>query len=147
MRKMAVGVVFAGIALAAASSPAAAQAGDAPQTTVTAQAQPAPLPPAPEMTPQTTPAPTTADGTQGSAVARFGPTAAGAQLLAPVRADADQRPLVHTPAYRRNAPGVALMIVGGALFLGGAIVSGQAGDALMVGGVVVAAVGLYQYLQ
>jgi len=79
---------------------------------------------------------------------RLGPSALGAELLlpAPVRTPADERPLVHTPAYQ-HAPGLALMIAGGAAFLGGAIIGGDPGTALMVGGVIVGAVGLYQYLQ
>jgi hypothetical protein len=42
---------------------------------------------------------------------------------------------------------VALMIVGGAALLAGAIIGGDAGTIFMVGGAVVGLVGLYQYLQ
>jgi len=145
MRTMAaVGVVLSGIVLAAASPRgvvAQAVSGERVQAG-------APVPAVPAAAAQVVaPAVATPSGTEPSAVARFGPSAAGAELLAPVRAQAAQRELAHEPAYRGNAPGVALMIVGGALFLGGAIVGDRAGDALMVGGVVVAALGLYQYLQ
>lgn len=77
----------------------------------------------------------------------FRPTPADAKLLAPApRALGATERVVHAPAYRRSE-GVPLMIVGGAMFLAGAIISDRAGDAIMVAGVVVAAVGLYEYLQ
>ena len=119
----------------------ATPAAQAPVTNAAAAATPAPA--------NTAEGATGSDGAAGSASAlsRFGPTADGARLLVPARTQSEERQLGHVPAYRRSAPGVALMIVGGALFLGGAIVEGRAGDALMVGGVVVAALGLYQYLQ
>jgi hypothetical protein len=41
----------------------------------------------------------------------------------------------------------ALMIVGGAAVLVGAIVGGQAGDVFMIGGAIVGLYGLYKYLQ
>jgi hypothetical protein len=41
----------------------------------------------------------------------------------------------------------ALMIVGGAAFLAGAIVGGDAGDVFMIGGAIVGLYGLYKYLQ
>jgi hypothetical protein len=43
--------------------------------------------------------------------------------------------------------GGALMIIGGAAFLTGLIIGGGAGTALAVGGVLVAAYGLYVYLK
>ncbi len=138
----AVGVVLVGIALAAPRGAAAQTvAGERFQAAIpAAQALPAPAtltPPAPAAA---------AEGTEPSAVARFGPTADGARLLAPVQAGAEEPKLAHMPAYRARE-GVPLMIVGGALFLAGAIIGDRAGDAVMVGGVVVAAIGLYQYLQ
>lgn len=55
-----------------------------------------------------------------------------------------------TPAAARGS-GVgqpeALMIVGGAAILVGAVIGGDAGDIFMVGGAVVGLVGLYKYLQ
>ncbi len=142
MRKLGVVVVVAGVALAGAARGAAAQAttGERFQApNATAQAQPAPAVVAPAVS-ESAPAPVP------SAVVRFGPSAEGARLLAPAQVAADEPRLAHTPAYR-SREGVPLMIVGGALFLAGAIIGDRAGDAVMVGGVVVAAIGLYEYLQ
>ncbi len=141
---VAVAVVLAGVTLGAAPRGAAAQAatGDRfqAQTTPAAQTLPAPAltPPAQATAP--------AASTEPSAVERFGPTPEGAKLLAPTKAVAEEPKLAHTPAYRRG-DGIPLMIVGGALFRAGAIIDDRAGDAVMVAGVVVAAIGLYQYLQ
>ena len=131
-------------AMALAARPAAAQAtraiGSDPMLQAQAAAAMAP-------TNQATTATTAPAGNEATnAVARFGPTVDGARLLAPARSQ-EERKLGHEPAYRHTAPGVALMIVGGGLFLAGAIIDSRAGDAVMVGGVVVAAIGLYQYLQ
>lgn len=41
----------------------------------------------------------------------------------------------------------ALMVVGGALFVAGAIMSGDTGTVFMVGGALIGAYGLYQYLK
>ncbi len=146
MRKMAVAVVLAGVALASVAHGVAAQAatGERFQSlapTTATQTVPAPAIATP---PAQTAAPVTS--TQPSAVERFGPTPEGAKLLAPTQAVAEEPKLAHTPAYRRG-DGIPLMIVGGALFLAGAIIDDRAGDAVMVAGVVVAAIGLYQYLQ
>jgi hypothetical protein len=65
---------------------------------------------------------------------------------------------VHAPSLPMNAvapargsAGVgqpeALMIVGGAAILVGAVIGGDAGDIFMIGGAVVGLVGLYKYLQ
>ncbi len=143
MRKMAVVAVLAGVALAAAPRGAAAQAAAGERAQQVAPAAPAEMPPAPGVV---TPATESAPAPEPSAVARFGPTAEGAKLLAPAPAVADAPKLAHTPAYRARE-GVPLMIVGGALFLAGAIIDSRAGDAVMVAGVVVAAIGLYQFLQ
>ena len=88
-------------------------------------------------------APTTAEAT--STVADRLRPVADARLLTPAQETA-QRELVHQPAYRASR-GVPLMIVGGAMFLAGAIIDDRAGDAVMVAGVVVAAIGLLEYLQ
>ena len=129
--------------MATAARPAAAQANGAigPDPAFQQQATPATTP---ATAAAATPAPAGNEAT--SAVARFGPTIDGAKLLAPTRSQ-QARKLAHEPAYRHSEPGVALMIVGGAVFLAGAIIEGRGGDLLMVGGVVVAAIGLYQYLQ
>jgi len=42
---------------------------------------------------------------------------------------------------------MAMMIVGGATFLAGAIVGDTPGTIMMVGGAVIGLIGLYQYLQ
>jgi hypothetical protein len=52
-----------------------------------------------------------------------------------------------TPAVRHGDQSTALMIVGGAAFLAGAIIGGDAGTIIMVGGAAVGLYGLYLYLQ
>jgi len=56
-----------------------------------------------------------------------------------------------TPAQQRGSAGLgqneALMIVGGAAILVGAVVGGDAGDIFMIGGAIVGLYGLYKYLQ
>lgn len=52
-----------------------------------------------------------------------------------------------TVAATRAANSTALMIVGGAAFLAGAIIEGDAGTVIMVGGAAVGLYGLYLYLQ
>ena len=55
------------------------------------------------------------------------------------------------PAPSRGGAGIgqpeAMMIVGGAAILVGAVVGGDAGDIFMIGGAGVGLVGLYKYLQ
>ena len=51
-----------------------------------------------------------------------------------------------TPVRRGDQP-TALMIVGGVAFLAGAIIGGDAGTIIMVGGAAVGLYGLYLYLQ
>jgi hypothetical protein len=51
------------------------------------------------------------------------------------------------PGVQRTSRDAALMIVGGAAFLLGAVIGDDAGGVLMVGGAVVGLVGLYQYLR
>jgi len=52
-------------------------------------------------------------------------------------------------AARRKSMGqpVALMIVGGAAIVIGAVIGGDAGTIFMIGGAVAGLIGLYQYLQ
>lgn len=52
-------------------------------------------------------------------------------------------------AARRQSMGqpVALMIVGGAAIVLGAVIAGDAGTLFMIGGAVTGLIGLYQYLQ
>ena len=59
-------------------------------------------------------------------------------------------PATTAPAQRGSAglgQNEALMIVGGAAILVGAIVGGDAGDIFMIGGAIVGLYGLYKYLQ
>ena len=51
------------------------------------------------------------------------------------------------PRANRHNQAVTLMIIGGAALLGGAIIGGSGGTLIAVGGIVVGAIGLYQYLQ
>ena len=52
-----------------------------------------------------------------------------------------------TPAVRHGDQATALMIVGGAALLAGALINNQAGTVIMVGGAAVGLYGLYLYLQ
>jgi hypothetical protein len=77
-----------------------------------------------------------------------GPTLDGATVG--IRRDATQSattPTNATPAVRHGDQSTALMIVGGAAFLAGAIIGGDAGTIIMVGGAAVGLYGLYLYLQ
>ena len=66
-----------------------------------------------------------------------------------VRQLAPNAPVPYAPPPRdgTKSQGVALMIVGGAALLAGAIIGNTGGNVIMVGGVVVGAIGLYKYLQ
>lgn len=77
-----------------------------------------------------------------------GPTLDGATVG--IRHSVDQSattPTNATPAVRHGDQSTALMIVGGAAFLAGAIIGGDAGTIIMVGGAAVGLYGLYLYLQ
>jgi hypothetical protein len=52
-----------------------------------------------------------------------------------------------TVAAARASNSTALMIVGGVAFLAGAVISGDAGTIIMIGGAAVGLYGLYLYLQ
>jgi hypothetical protein len=52
-----------------------------------------------------------------------------------------------TVAAARSSNSTALMIVGGAAFLAGAVIGGDAGTIIMIGGAAVGLYGLYIYLQ
>lgn len=81
------------------------------------------------------------------AVAPAGPRLDAARtgiVLAPVVAS---EPMVPAPMYRKaNVRGRNLMILGGAAILGGAIVGGDAGNLVSLGGLGVGLYGLYIYL-
>lgn len=74
-----------------------------------------------------------------------GPTLDGATAGFHRTAQASRGPV--TVAAARSSNSTALMIVGGAAFLAGAIISGDAGTIIMVGGAAVGLYGLYLYLQ
>ena len=77
-----------------------------------------------------------------------GPTLDGATVgIKHADAQATTAPTNATPAARRGDQPTALMIVGGAAFLAGAIIGGDAGTIIMVGGAAVGLYGLYLYLQ
>lgn len=75
-----------------------------------------------------------------------GPTMESARLAA----QAPQPVALHDAASPQKmglGQARAMMIVGGAALLAGAIVGGDAGAIIMVGGAVIGLVGLYEYLQ
>jgi len=77
-----------------------------------------------------------------------GPTLDGATVgIRHTDSQATTSPTNATPAPRHGDQPTALMIVGGAAFLAGAIISGDAGTIIMVGGAAVGLYGLYLYLQ
>ena len=77
-----------------------------------------------------------------------GPTLDGATVgIKHNDVQATTTPINATPAARRGDQPTALMIVGGAAFLAGAIIGGDAGTIIMVGGAAVGLYGLYLYLQ
>ena len=100
---------------------------------------------------QSSPAPALAPATVVTASVNAptaGPTLDGATVG--IRHAAEQSaatPTNATPAPRRGDQPTALMIVGGAAFLAGAIIGGDAGTIIMVGGAAVGLYGLYLYLQ
>jgi hypothetical protein len=83
--------------------------------------------------------------------AQAGPTLAAAQSGIPAHVATEE--ISAQEAADRAARGAglgtggALMIVGGAAFVTGLIIGGGAGTALAVGGVIVAAYGLYLFLK
>ena len=117
---------FALAACAALALPRASRAQDlAPATTGTAAAQPAP------------------------AVTPAGPTMENATVTLK-RPSTEQQSTKAPVVVARRGGGdqpTALMIVGGAAFLAGAIIGGDAGTIIMVGGAGVGLYGLYLYLQ
>ena len=77
-----------------------------------------------------------------------GPTLDGATIgIKHTDAQATTAPTNATAAPRHGDQPTALMIVGGAAFLAGAIIGGDAGTIIMVGGAAVGLYGLYLYLQ
>jgi hypothetical protein len=121
------------LALAAIAAPRVARAQEV-ATAPTSTLAPAELPVVSE-TPETP-----------AAQPAVGPTLEGATV-------GFRRPVTqtaHAPvvvAAARGSNSAALMIVGGAAFLAGAIIGGDAGTIIMVGGAGVGLYGLYLYLQ
>jgi hypothetical protein len=76
-----------------------------------------------------------------------GPTilAATAAVRPDLRMDATVAPTLDVRQQLRRSE--LLMIVGGAIFLAGAIIGGDAGTVIMIGGAAVGIYGLYLYLQ
>ena len=103
-------------------------------------------PPAQVAAPETAPAPAPADST----LARRGPTLDGARAaaVAPARTQQEDAAAAAMQQQSRSlGKPLALIIVGGAAFIAGLLIGDDAGTALAVGGVVVAGLGLYQYLR
>ena len=59
----------------------------------------------------------------------------------------DDHTVAAAPRRGGSAPGVPLMVVGGAAIIGGLVVGSGAGGAIAVGGLVLGLYGLYLYLQ
>lgn len=76
------------------------------------------------------------------------PDGAALQITAPSAAEDSQKeaPVITHVAARRSA-GTPLMIVGGALFVGGLLAGGDAGTVLIVAGAGIGAYGLYLHFQ
>jgi hypothetical protein len=100
-----------------------------------------------EITTQQPSQPSPAAVVTASVQAPVGPTLDAATVG--IHRDATQSattPTNATPVRRGDQP-TALMIVGGVAFLAGAIIGGDAGTIIMVGGAAVGLYGLYLYLQ
>lgn len=79
-----------------------------------------------------------------------GPTVAASAvaLRAPAQLpDEERQRLADGATGARVTQSQTLMIVGGAMFLAGAIIGGDAGTIIMIGGAGIGLWGLYQYLQ
>ena len=89
----------------------------------------------------------TAQAQSPDAQPHFGPTvhAASAAVRPDLRMDASVPPALDLRQQLRRSE--TLMIVGGAIFLAGAIIGDDAGTIIMIGGAAVGIYGLYLYLQ
>lgn len=112
-----------------ATVPAISDAQVAPSQPLSASAQQ----PGPEVKIQTTTGPTIESAAVGIRPAATSNVDANAAAQARRRSGVSQS--------------VALMLVGGAAMIAGAIIDGDAGTIFLVGGAVIALYGLYQYLQ
>src|SRR5689334_10984033 len=92
-------------------------------------------------------APTSTEQTATVTPVTRGPTMASATVAARVPQSAERPDVSALPSKAGLGQARALMIVGGAALLAGAIIGGDAGGIIMVGGAVVGLIGLYEYLQ
>lgn len=133
---------FSSIALLALAIIAAPRLGRAQEV---ATAGPTPLDPAAVSTSPSVATPAVATSSVDQA-APAGPTLDGAT----VGFHRTNTQTVHGPvtvAATHSSNSTALMIVGGAAFLAGAVIGGDAGTIIMIGGAAVGLYGLYIYLQ
>jgi hypothetical protein len=89
-----------------------------------------------------TPATSTAPA---AAIAAVGPVMQPAGVVA--RQQASPLTMMPMPVNGENSQNLALMLVGGAGLIVGAIIGGQSGTIVMVGSGVIGLVGLFRYLQ
>jgi hypothetical protein len=97
---------------------------------------------------QTVPVAPVSDEAQPTLQDRLMPEAT-TTLLAPASAEATKaiESNSETAAMMPRGAGTGLIIAGGALFIAGLIIGGDAGTVLAVGGAAVGAYGLYQYFR
>ena len=74
-------------------------------------------------------------------------TPLASNATAGVKSFAPSSPTPYAPKPEHVGSNVAMMIVGGAVLIIGAVVGGTAGTLIMVGGGVIGILGLYRYLQ
>ena len=140
---------LAALAALAGAAPLAAQSApvgsDDPSSAVAAAgAVPAALPDVPVRTPSISGA-ATAPSDVPAASANRGPTVASARVAThAVSAPRGAPPVIQNRSSNRNA--VALMAVGGAALVVGAVIGDDAGTLVMLGGAVVGLYGLYLFL-
>jgi hypothetical protein len=103
----------------------------------------------PRLSPQEPNAATVAAPAPDSATVSLAPAAerAVAGVRAPNAQPAPTPSPLLMPRRGPSSQNTALMIVGGAAFLAGAIIGGAGGTFIMIGGLGVGIYGLYQYLQ
>ena len=76
-----------------------------------------------------------------------GPTVAAARAAVSADLHMDARVPASLDLRQRLTRSESLMIIGGAIFLAGAIIGDDAGTIIMIGGAAVGIYGLYLYLQ
>jgi hypothetical protein len=103
----------------------------------------------PRLSPQGPDAGTVAAPAADSATVSLAPAAerASAGVRAPTAQAAPTPSPLLMPRRGPSSQNTALMIVGGAAFLAGAIIGGSGGTIIMIAGLGVGIYGLYQYLQ